>query len=710
MDWWLVLFWISGLVIGAAVAYAVFGGNKKDIKKAPRRPLSVEVAQEEREPSDDSGAVHRNAANPDKLVDTPDDKVDSLYTLLTCAVERFGGKRCYGWRNLKRMHYEERKGKKWELAELEGFQWLSYNEVLERSLIIGRGLHALGLGGENKLALCEKTRLEWVLTANGCFSQCITLLTTFETLGDDALTHCVQLGEITHLMVGAALLKRLPTIEGLVDSLKCVIYLDEVEESVLGGLKEKGLELMSFRELEQLGEDNPAGPCPPKPEDNAVIMFTAGSTGMPKGVMLSHRNIIANIAGVLQSLSHEASMFNPDHDVSLGYLPQAHVLSFVFHYGAFFAGVPCGFGSPRTLMNSSVKNCKGDIQELQPTVFVGVPQVFEKIKREMVNQVNKSGVLAKKAFEVALKHKANMLKHGVRTPILNKILFDRFTAVLGGKTRFMLSGGSSLSVNIREFMETCFGIPILEGYGLTETSGPATMTSLEYVNTKSVGPPLACNEIKLADVKEMGYTHRDEPNPRGEILIRGVNVARGYYRDEEKTKESWSDGWYASGDIGQWLPDGTLQIIDRKKSLVKGQHGEYIALEKLESVYKENKYVENICVYLSSEHEKCVALVMPEKKRLKELAGELKVSGSFEEMCTNKEVRKKVLESLQKTGQETGLSRLEIIQHVYVDPQEWSTDNEFLSGAMKVRRPNLLDARKEQIDQMYKEVEGEQSQ
>jgi len=199
---------------------------------------------------------------------------------------------------------------------------------------------------------------------------------------------------------------------------------------------------------------------------------------------------------------------------------------------------------------------------------VGVPSVHDKIKQGIESRLENSGWISKRIFKMAYNSKKQALISGLDTPIWNRIVFNKFKTALGGRVRFLVSGGAPLSSQCCGFMSVCFGVPVLQGYGLTETCGGSLITELDCIDiaARSTGAPLPCCEAKLVDVPEMNYLHIDSPEPRGEVYLRGPSISIGYYKNEAKTREEWTDdGWFKTGDIGLLHPNNTFAIIDRKK-------------------------------------------------------------------------------------------------------------------------------------------------
>jgi long-chain acyl-CoA synthetase len=275
-------------------------------------------------------------------------------------------------------------------------------------------------------------------------------------------------------------------------------------------------------------------------------------------------------------------------DGLLTYLPLAHILEFMFENAVLFWGGTMGYGNPRTLADTSVRNCKGDIREFRPTILVGVPAVWESVKKGIAAKVNSSGFVTRSLFWGAMAAKSFLLSSGLPgAGVLDSIVFNKVKDATGGKLRICLNGGGPIAKDTQHFISMAI-TPMISGYGLTETSAMGALTDPLAWTTDALGELEACIEVKLVDFADAGYYTTNNPQ-QGEIWIRGPCVAEGYLDLEKETKEAFTeDGWFMTGDIGEWDSKGQLRIIDRKKNLVKTLNGEYIALEKVRQHRIEN--------------------------------------------------------------------------------------------------------------------------
>ncbi|CAO3618765.1 unnamed protein product [Cunninghamella blakesleeana] len=576
------------------------------------------------------------------------------------------------------------------------YEYISYKEVSERAHAIGNGFISLGLQPKAKVEIFSGTNMNWLLTAHGLFTQNMTIVTAYETLGEDGLLHSMNETEVEAIYTTSELLPLVSRVAPKCPSLKFIIYSGEPKPDVAEKMKKDNVkEVLTLDELMDIGRRFKREPRKPEPEDLCCIMYTSGSTGNPKGVMLSHKNIVAAIAGCNTLLGRLVS----SNDSMMAYLPLAHVLEFTVENACVFWGITLGYASVRTLTDASVRNCKGDIKEFRPTLMTGVPQVWESIRKGILSKINSASPNAQKIFNKAYATKSWLFERGMPSKILDAVVFSKIREQVGGRLRFALSGGAPISIETQKFLSVSL-CPILGGFGMTESCGMACIMAPDAFGYGHVGAPVPCCEIKLVDVPDANYFSTNEPKPQGEIWVRGPSVTKGYWKREDITKETITeDLWLQTGDIGEWNENGTLSIIDRKKNLVKLSNGEYIALEKLESIYKSCLFVQNICVYADPLLPKAIALVVPLEAPIRKWASENDVAEKdYERLCAEPKVKKAVLASLTKTGKESNLKPAEFIYDIHLCHEEWTVENGLLTAAQKLKRNDIIKEFKQEID------------
>jgi len=318
-----------------------------------------------------------------------------------------------------------------------------------------------------------------------------------------------------------------------------------------------------------------------------------------------------------------------------------------------------------------------------------------------VDTMKRQGWFVEELFHYLVAYKMKWQDRGFDTPILNKTLFRKIRYFLGGRVRVLLSGGAPLSADTHSLCRTCLSTPIMQGYGLTETGSCAAVTHTRDRVVGRAGAPLYNVDIKLVNWEEGNYRVTDTPSPRGEVHVGGDNVAVGYWKRDEETKENFYEEngrrWFRTGDIGTFDNDGVLRIIDRKKDLVKLQHGEYVSYGRTESILKTAPIVENICAYADPARDFIVAIVIPDKKSLAEIAPD----ASLQECCNDEEVKDEVVRQLREYGMKNGLKAFEVPFKVLLVLDEWTPDNGLVTAAFKIRRKFIYDEYRKELEATY---------
>ncbi|KAM2449660.1 hypothetical protein PS1_019744 [Malus domestica] len=637
--------------------------------------------------------------------------VTTLAELFEQSSKRFLEKRLLGTRALIAREVEVSKdGRSFEKLCLGDYEWLTYGKAFEVACNFASGLAQLGHNREEKVAIFADTRKEWFLALQGCFRRNVTVVTIYASLGEEALCHSLNETEVTTVICGQKELKKLLDISGKLDTVKRIICMDANIPSSASSVQSRW-RITSFDDVEKLGRENPVDPDLPLPADIAVIMYTSGSTGLPKGVMMTHANVLAVASAVMTIVPSLGGK-----DVYLAYLPLAHILELAAENFLVAVGSAIGYGSPLTLTDTSSKikrGTQGDATALAPTVLTAVPAILDRVRDGVLNKVNAKGGLAKLLFHLAYTRRLSAVNGswfgawGLEKFLWNLLVFRKVRAVLGGHLRFILSGGAPLSGDTQRFINICFGSPIGQGYGLTETCAGGTFSEFDDTSVGRVGAPLPCSFVKLIDWPEGGYLNTDTPMPRGEIVIGGPNVTLGYFKNEEKTRESYKVDekgmrWFYTGDIGRFHGDGCLEIIDRKKDIVKLQHGEYVSLGKVEAALSVCPYVDNIMLHADPFHSYCVALVVASRVTLEEWAAKQEITFTdFADLCSKAETIKEVQASLVKEAKKASLEKFEIPAKIELLSEPWTPESGLVTAALKLKRDVIRKAFSEDLAKLY---------
>lgn len=564
------------------------------------------------------------------------------------------------------------------------YQNISTKEFYEMVKYMTLGLISLGLQNNDKVSLLSETRYEWTFSDISIIIAGGVTVPIYPSLVPEQIKFIVENSDST--MVIFSDLNQWKKLEMIKDSLPAVRhYITFLEEPP----SEK---VITLKKLIEMGKDyereNPDVFDKKLKEGNEndlmTIIYTSGTTGIPKGVMLSHRNLISNVTAVKEILDIN------ERDTTLSFLPLAHVLERMVTYAYLYFGATVAYAE-------SIDTVGENLIEVKPTIVVGVPRLFEKIYARIMDNVLSSPPLRQKIFYWAvkvgkeygdkiLKKEPVPLPLKLKRAIADKLVYSKIRARTGGRIRFFVSGGAPLSKEIAEFF-FALGIKILEGYGLTETSPVVSVNTEEKLKFGSVGPLLPGVEVKIAE--------------DGEILVRGPNVMLGYYKNEEETKEVIKDGWFHTGDIGRLDEDGFLYITDRKKELLVTSGGKNIAPQPIENMIKTSPYVNQV-VCIGDKRKFVSALIVPNWEKLEEYAKNSGISYTTRgELTKNPEILDFMMKEVERVT--PGLAPFERIKKIALLENEFTIEGGEITPTLKVKRRIIDQKYKDIIDELYKE-------
>ncbi|XP_040582204.1 long-chain-fatty-acid--CoA ligase 4 [Lepeophtheirus salmonis] len=625
-------------------------------------------------------------------------KVDTMFGAFEYSVAKYGSRVCLGTREVFSEEEElQPNGKIFKKYVMGAYKFMTYDELKEESYNLAEGFRSLKLPTKTHIAMFAETRKEWILTAYAAFINNFTLVTLYTNLGEDGVIHGINETEVKLVVCTVDMLPKIKKVIKSCPQIGVVIVMEANTGKTidLKPYENNNVEFIMFRDLITRKSNEDRYPAP-TPRDPAIIMYTSGSTGTPKGVVISHKNIISGVKALMNVVTFKPS------DRYMGYLPLAHVLELISEMVCLICGVKIGYSSPLTLTNKSSKvkrGCKGDANVFKPTLMCSVPLVLERIYKSVVDTMRRQGWAIEELFHYFVAYKMKWQDRGFDTPLLNKTLFRKVRYFIGGRVRLLISGGAPISHDTQSVSRTALCVPVLQGYGLTELTGGATMSDPYDRTTCRVGPPLLGLKLKLVDWEEGNYTINDKPFPRGEIHCGGDSISIGYFKNPEKTAEDFyeEDGirWFKTGDIGQMEADGVLKLVDRKKDLVKLSGGEYISYGKVESILKTCPIIENICTYADPLKDYLFAIVIPDKAHLNERGL------TPEAACRDASFISSVTKEIGDYGLKNGLVKFEVPTKVLFVSDEWTTENGLITAAFKIRRKQVVEMYKQQIDHLY---------
>ncbi|KAF1758458.1 hypothetical protein GCK72_014916 [Caenorhabditis remanei] len=580
------------------------------------------------------------------------------------------------------------------------WEWITYEQAIETSDHVSQAVRKLGIetGEESKIGIYSKNRPEWIISDMAVHNFSNVSVPLYDTITNDDMHYITNLCELKLMFVDLEeKTKQLIRDKSYLPTLKYIVQFDKVSPDTREMARENDFQIWSFEEFVEMGKkEKPRQHIPPTPETLATISFTSGTTGRPKGVMLTHLNLCS---ATMSCGEFEQNMDGGDGYLS--YLPLAHIYERLCTLSNFTIGSRIGFfrGDPTLLLE--------DIQALGPVSVATVPRVIDKIHKGVMKQVVDKPIkrmILKAAIAYKLYH-YKMTGKATRKTWVDKYLLHKIQMLLGPNIKQIIIGAAKSDFTSLQFMRGAFGIEVLEGYGQTETSGPTTIQLVGDTRIGCVGPPMACSLLKLVDVPELGYYVNKNG---GEILVKGYNVTSGYYKNPDATTSSFTeDGYLKTGDIGRFTPEGSLQIIDRRKNVFKLPQGKFVAPDLTETLYTSSRFVQQIYVHGDLQKPWLVAVVVPDPEHL---AGYAKTKHNiegktYEQLCNDPVLAEDVLRHFVQLTEGHNRPRYEGVYAVHLTPIAFTAQNGLTTPTLKNKRNSLAQFFKSDIEKMYKTIE-----
>jgi len=563
---------------------------------------------------------------------------------------------------------------------------LSTREFGDKVRALSLGLRELGLGPGDKLIILSENRPEWVMTDFATLCRGALTVPIYTTLVPEQVRYIIDDSDAKIVVYsGPELGSKIEAVKGRLAKVRHFIsFSSEAPEGVL-----------TLERVLEMGRK--AGAADPglfereallvKPDDEASLIYTSGTTGVPKGVILTHGNFVSNLTAVstIIQFSHR--------DTVLSFLPLSHVLERLVTFTYMFKACSIAYAE-------SVETVAQNLLEVKPHIMVSVPRVFEKIYAKVMDNVLSSSGLKRKIFFWAIKvgktwGALKVSGRDIPAPLrfkrklAHKLVFAKIIARTGGRVRFFVSGGAPLSKDIAEFFYAV-GLVILEGYGLTETAPALSINTFEAIRFGSVGKPIPDVEIRIA--------------PDGEILAKGPNIMKGYYKKEAETREVFEDGWFKTGDIGHIDGDGFLVITDRKKDIIVTSGGKNVAPQPIENLLKTIPYV-STAVVIGDRKRFVAALIVPNLEKLEEYARNAGIAFKDRgELVRNEQVVNFIKAEVDRAT--PALAPYERIKKIALLEREFEIEKDEITPSLKVKRNIIEDRYRDLIDGLYREDGG----
>lgn len=653
-----------------------------------------------------------------------ENEVTTVDQLMKSIFTSRGQQRAFGYRKVLAKHVEKSKSGsstvKKQLAD--EYTWFTHEQVDSMVEKVAHGLLMKGVKKGDRVAILMETRYEWFLASQACFRIGATLCTLYSTLGMDSIVIALNELQSTHMVTSGEFLSKIDSLKSRLDHLNTIIVTENIVNNETEEWSVKSIEKMNLISLTSFFDDNAPqfeGEYERPDEDTiALIMYTSGSTGAPKGVMMSHRSLLAGIMVICRSCGNVLQIMdknNTGEKMFISFLPLAHIFQFIGDMSFLNLGFAYGYASPSTLLSVSPGLAKGtvcDVQLLKPHYMPCVPILIDRIKMKIESTMQAKGL--RDYFHFLLDYKQKWNRLGKATPLVDRFVISKIQAAFGGNLRGMVVGGAPLSPESKTFM-TKAGFCIMEAYAATESVGFGVMDiPRSQCSTLGIGYPMCGAYIKLVDWSEGGYLVSDSPNPRGEIHIGSPSISLGYFKQPDKTADEYyeADGlrWWRSGDIAEMMSDGSLKVIDRKKDLIKLSRGEYVSLGRIESALKSCSLVANVCLYGAPGADFLVALIVPNESWLLEKGKKLDrinrndeaSEGDLMHLYNDEHIVQMALDEMRSFLKNAGgFTSLEIPAKIKLCSEPWTPESGLLTSALKIRRKQIVDFYNQSITQMY---------
>ncbi|KAI9738561.1 MAG: hypothetical protein M1834_008065 [Cirrosporium novae-zelandiae] len=688
----------------------------------PGQPYSLPVPGSEKE---GRSKVYRHwRFVKDGPLDTLDPNIRTAHEMFEQTAQRQPHRPCLGYRSYNA-----------DKKSYGPYQWMDYQTVQRRRANFGVGLVELhrGAGVVDEsfgIGLWCQNRPEWQITGTtpsdidlACQSQSLYTVSIYDTLGPDAAEYIINHASLHCVVASLPHIPMLLKLKPHLPNLKFIVSLDALDDGrdqpgyskfdLLSKIsKNCGVEIYTITQVEELGKSLDRPYNPPKPTDFITINYTSGTTGPPKGVILTQSAAVAAATCSVTSIGTGAN------DILCSYLPLAHIYARMTEHGMLWAGGCIGY------FHGNMLELVDDLTALRPTLLPSVPRLYNRfggaIKGNTLEATGFRGALSRHVISTKLaaltkppKGKAPTHTHWA----YDRIWANKVSRTLGlDRCKYMVSGSAPLDPSLQQFLRIVFCNTFVQGYGLTESYAVGLCQQEDDLSSGNCGSVAPVSECCLMDVPDMEYHSTDKPFPRGELLIRGPNCFTEYYRDPEETAKAWTeDGWFRTGDICTIDGLGRFAIIDRRKNVLKLSHGEYISPERIENVILSNcNYLSQAYVHGDSHRDCLVGILGVQADAFAgwlthhHILGRTVRTEEVDELVKDEKVRKAVVRDLEGVAKRNKFQGFERVRNCWLEIEPFSIENELLTPTLKLKRPQTAKQYRERLDQLYDEFHAAQ--
>jgi long-chain acyl-CoA synthetase len=589
------------------------------------------------------------------------------------------------WPSLIAMFFEQAEtlGEKPFLwAKKDGtYQSINWRESVEIISGLARGLKSLGINPGDRVMLCSENRPEWPLAHLGIMAAGGITVPAYTTNTVNDHAHILANSGAKGVIVSSkALAKNLVPAAHQTGDVKFIISVDELDLS-----QSPGPDIHTWEEIVEKGKSEPDNLAEyiasVTREDTAIIIYTSGTGGAPKGVVLPHRAIIHNCRGACDAIGE----LGLDDEIFLSFLPLSH--SYEYTAGVCF---PIFIGA-QVYFSEGIEHLSKNMGEAKPTIMTAVPRLYELMHARITKGVKAAGGLKEKLFMKAVKLGTKKYEdpaslgfgEKITDAIVDKLVRDKVRGNFGGHLKVLVSGGAPLNAEIGIFF-TALGLRLLQGYGQTESAPVISVNRPGLVKMESVGSPIFETEVKIAE--------------DGEILVRGDLLMTGYWQNEDATNEVIKDGWLHTGDVGLMDNDSYIQITDRKKDIIVNSGGDNLSPQRVEGFLTLEPEISQAMVY-GDKKPHIVALIVPDEEFAKEWAVETGNSNNLAEIIENEDFRRHVSEAVDRVNE--NLSVIERVRRFILTTEAFTVDNEMMTPTLKVRRHVITEKFGEDLEALF---------